>query len=86
VKKLDNILEHGKTTTVKFKPETSEAFPTVKAPETKKNLEIVANCEWVIHQSLLEMFPKIKRLFGTDFFLRTSETANGKILVEISKA
>lgn len=86
VKKLDNILEHGKTTPVKFTPKTSEAFPTVKAPETKKNLEIVANCEWVIHQSLLEMFPKIKESFGTDFFLRTSKTANGKILVEISKA
>jgi len=86
VKKLDNILEHGETTPVKFESEMLKALPKRKVRETKKNLEIVANCEWVIHQSLLEMFPKIKESFGTDFFLRTSKTAKGKILVEISKA
>jgi len=86
VEKLNNILEHGKTKPVIFKSGTLQAFPEKMALETKKNLEIVANCERVIHQSLLEMFPKIKELFGKNFFLGTSEIENGKIIVEILKA
>jgi len=79
------LLECGETKPVKYENKTKRAFPKKKAEETKKNLEIVFNCEWILRKSLLEMFPKIKKLFGTDFFLKTFETKSGEIFVQFLK-